>query len=145
CRRQLVCLTLLTLVLPLAHAAVPHPQITFTQLTSTVGCVADGGSFYPTFDRTAKHVAFTSSCDLVPGHNIDGNGEVFFMNFDGTGLVQLTSSSGGIGSIHSAIDSLGQNIAFASDRDLIPGGNTDGNFEIFMIQLNGTGLTQLTH
>ena len=142
--RLLICVVATLIVLPLAQAATPHPQISFLQLTSTSGCVADGGSYYPTFDRLLKKVAFTSSCDLVPGHNTDGNGEVFVMNTDGTGLVQLTSTTGGIGAIHPALDQTGQKIVFASDRDMISGGNTDENFEIFTIQLNGTGLTQLT-
>ena len=66
------------------------------------------------------------------------------MNTDGTELLQLTSTTGGIGAIHPALDLSGQKIVFASDRDLIAGGNTDENFEIFTIQVNGTGLTQLT-
>jgi Tol biopolymer transport system component len=143
CRRLIWLLAIA--VLPLAHAATPHPQISYIQLTSTSGCVADGGSFYPTFDHLVKKVAFISSCDLIPGHNSDGNGEVFVMNFDGTGLQQLTSTTGGIGAIHPDIDSTGQKIVFASDRDMISGGNSDGNFEIFTILANGTGLAQLTH
>jgi len=46
------------------------------------------------------------------------------MNFDGSGLVQLTSTTGGIGAIHPEIDSSGQKMVFASDRDMISGGNT---------------------
>ena len=141
----LVCLGAVAIALPLAQAATPHSQISFIQLTNTSGCVGDGGSFYPTFDRLVKKVAFSSSCDLVPGKNTDGNGEVFVMNFDGSGLVQLTNTTGGIGALHPEIDSSGQKIVFASDRDMISGGNGDGNFEIFTIQVNGTGLTQLTH
>jgi WD40-like Beta Propeller Repeat len=69
-------------------------------------------------------VAFSSSCDLIPGKNSNGNREVFVMNFDGSGLVQLTSTTGGIGAIHPEIDSSGQKMVFASDRDMISGGNT---------------------
>jgi Tol biopolymer transport system component len=137
--------TAVIMTAPLAQSATPHSQITTIQLTSTVGCVGDGGSFYPTFDRLVKKVAFTSSCDLITGQNSDGNGELFVMNIDGSGLVQLTSTTGGIGAIHPDIDASGQKVVFASDRDLISGGNTDGNFEIFSIQVNGAGLAQLTH
>lgn len=143
--KLVICLSAMAVALPLAQAVTPHSQISFIQLTSTSGCVGDGGSFYPTFDRLVKKVAFTSSCDLIPGKNSDGNGEVFVMNFDGSGLVQLTSTTGGIGAIHPEIDLSGQKIVFASDRDMISGGNSDGNFEIFTIQVNGAGLTQLTH
>jgi Tol biopolymer transport system component len=137
--------TAIAVTAPVAHSATQHSQITTIQLTSTSGCVGDGGSFYPTFDRLVKKVAFTSSCDLIPGQNSDGNGELFVMNIDGTGLVQLTSTTGGIGTIHPDIDASGQKIVFVSDRDLVSGGNTDGNFEIFSIQVNGSGLAQLTH
>jgi len=132
-------------MLPICVAGAVQPHITFSQLTSTSGCVFDGGNFYPSFDAANKHVAFTSSCDLVPGHNVDGNGELFIMNVDGSNLTQLTSSTGGIGVFHSKIDLMGQRIVFASDRDLVPGGNGDGNAEIFIINVNGTGLAQLTH
>jgi Tol biopolymer transport system component len=141
----LACAIAIAAATSMARAATPHPQITFIQLSDTSGCIADGGSFYPSFDRQLKKVAFTSFCDLVAGHNTDGNAELFVMNFDGTGLAQLTSSTGGIGVFNSAIDLNGQRIVFASDRDLVAGGNTDGNAEIFTVQVNGGGLTQLTH
>jgi hypothetical protein len=72
--QALICLAAMALALPISQAATPHPQISFIQLTNTSGCVGDGGSFYPTFDRLVKKVAFTSSCDLIPGKNSDGNG-----------------------------------------------------------------------
>ena len=67
------------------------------------------------------------------------------MHFDGSGLVQLTSATSRIGAIHPEIDSSGQEIVFASARDMISGGDSDGNFDIFTIQVKRTGLTQLTH
>ena len=60
--RLLIGLAAMALALPISQAATPHPQISFIQLTNTSGCVGDGGSFYPTFDRLVKKVAFTSSC-----------------------------------------------------------------------------------
>jgi len=132
----LVCLLMTTVAL----AALP--QMVVSQLTNTT-CTS--GSFYPTLDSTGKKVAFSSFCDLVPGGNSDGNSEIYLMNTNGTGLVQLTHSTGGLGSGWPSLASNGQTVAFASDRDLIPGGNADGNFEIFIINVDGTGLKQLTN
>jgi Tol biopolymer transport system component len=121
-----------------------QPQVTFTQLTTTVGC-NDGGNFYPSLSANARRIAFISSCDLVPGGNPDQNDEVFVMNANGTHLQQLTFASGGIGSYHASLNSQGTRVAFASDRDLVPGENADLNTEIFTVRADGTGLTQLTH
>jgi len=96
-------------------------------------------------DATGKKVAFTSNCDLVPGGNADGNAELFYMNTDGTGLRQLTTSVGGFGVGNTSLDLGGHRIVFTSDRDLVPGGNADGNDELFGINVDGTGLRQLTH
>ena len=122
------------------------PKLTISQLTdsSNPTCV-NGGSYYPTLDMSAQHVAFSSFCDLVPGQNADGNSELFFMKTDATGLVQLTHSSGSLGVTNPYLSSNGKIIVFASDSDLIPGNNSDGNFEIFAINTDGTGLAQLTH
>jgi Tol biopolymer transport system component len=119
--------------------------LTTTQLTNTNALCVGGGSFYPTLDSTAKHVAFTSFCDLVAGGNTDGNSDLYFMKTDATGLVQLTHSVGGVGIINPYLSSNGKVVVFASDRDLITGNNTDGNYEIFTVNTDGTGLAQLTH
>jgi len=123
-------------------APAVQPQMITTQLSSS-SCSA--GDYYPSLDGMAKKVAFTSFCDLIPGQNTDGNSELFVMNINGGGLAQLTSSVGGIGVINPQISSSGQRIVFASDRDLIPGGNADGNYEIFTINVDGTDLAQLTN
>jgi Tol biopolymer transport system component len=125
-----------------AAAFAVQPRMTVLQLGSSA-CA--GGYYYPTVDAAIKKVAFTSFCDLIHGGNTDGNGELFVMGVNGTGLTQLTSSVGGIGVINPQISWNGLKIVFASDRDLIAGKNTDGNFEIFTINVDGTGLTQLTN
>jgi Tol biopolymer transport system component len=127
-----------------APAAPIRPQLTITQLTSYPACDS-GGTFYPSIDGKGTKVAFTSSCDLVTGGNTDQNQELYVMNIDGTGLLQLTVSTGGIGVYNPSLGPNGQTIVFASDRDLVAGGNTDLNSEIFLVNVDGTGLTQLTH
>jgi Tol biopolymer transport system component len=145
--RQDVVAGLVVLAFAGAVHAAPAPQLTFTQLTETTGCTAGGfvGNLYPSLSGVGGKMAFTSSCDLIPGGNPDQNGELFVRNVGGGGLTQLTFSTGGVGSMHTSIDWFGARVVFASDRDLVPGQNTDGNFEIFVINSNGTGLTQLTH
>ena len=133
----------LVMALALASPALAaRPQLGIVQLSVTTGC---DGNFYPALDATGQKIAFTSFCDLVPGGNADGNSELFFVNADGTGLRQLTSSSGGVGAYNTSLDPAGHRIVFTSDRDLVPGENADGNGELFGINVDGTGLRQLTH
>jgi Tol biopolymer transport system component len=128
----------------MSATAAARPQLTVIQLTSNPNC-SGGGNYYPSIDASGQKIAFTSWCDLVPGGNPDGNSELFAMNADGTGLTQLTFSTGGTGIYNPAISSNGQKVVFASDRDLVPGSNTDLNSEIFVVNINGSGLVQLTH
>jgi Tol biopolymer transport system component len=119
--------------------------VTTVQLTSSPPCGDPwDGSSYPALDAKARKVAFVSLCDLVPGKNTDGSAELFIMNVDGTDLRQLTSSAGGFGVLNTSMDPKGNRVVFASDRDLVPGANTDGNMEIFEIGSDGMGLRQLT-
>jgi Tol biopolymer transport system component len=141
-RRGQACFLLLLTLLPLTPAKAATPQLKIAQLTNS-NCPS--GSFYPSLDSTAKKVAFTSFCDLVPGGNTDGNSELYFMNTTGTGLVQLTHTNGGVGIVQPYLAANGQTIVFASDRDLVSGSNADGNYEIFTISTSGTNLKQLTN
>ena len=124
--------------------AASLPQITVVQLTSNPTCNG-GGNYYPSIDAYGKRVAFTSYCDLVPGGNADGNSELFVMNSDGTGLTQLTFTSGGLGINEPAISPNGQKVVFAAAMDLVPGSNPDLNSEIFVVSIDGSGLVQVTH
>ena len=59
------------------------------------------------------------------------------MRPDGTGLVKLTNSHGG--KINNGLDSWspdGKKIAFVSNRI--------GNYEIYVVDANGSGVTQVT-
>lgn len=124
-------------------AAATRPQLTVIQLTNT-SC-AGGGQYYPSIDAGGQKIAFSSFCDLVPGGNGDGNSEIFVMNADGTELTQLTFTFGGLGAYEPAISANGQKVVFVSDRDLVTGNNTDLNAEIFTVNIDGSGITQITH
>lgn len=64
----------------------------------------------------------------------DGNQEIYLMNTDGSGQVNLTGHSAS--DFHPAVSPDGTKIAFASDRD--------GNDEIYMMNADGSGVTQIT-
>ena len=83
----------LAIMLAVHATAASRPQLTISQLTSNPNCNG-GGEYYPSIDGNGQKIAFTSWCDLVPGGNPDLNSELFVMNADGTGLTQLTFSTG---------------------------------------------------
>ncbi len=107
----------------------------FTQLTNTAG----GGNRTPVISADGTRIVFSSSSNPM-GTNADGNGEIFLWTSPST-ITQLTNSTSG-GNSTPSINADGTRIAFYSDRDLVPGDNPDGNFEIFL-WTDGT-LTQLT-
>lgn len=72
-----------------------------------------------------------------------GNGEIYTMNLDGSGLTQLTFNPGDNGGAAwrddggPAISPDGSKIAFTSTRD--------GNYEIYVMNADGTGQVRLTN
>ncbi len=89
-----------------------------------------------------------SALDTEPAFSPDGtkiafvrNGNIYVMNVDGTGQTPLTSSGG----FDPAFSPDGSRIAFTSSRTTGTGvNNPEGDLEIFTMNLNGTGITQLT-
>ena len=65
----------------------------------------------------------------------DGDSEIYLINADGTGLVQLTHNS--VGDLAAVWSPDSSRLVFGSDRD--------GDSEIYLINADGTGLAQLTH
>jgi Tol biopolymer transport system component len=121
------------------HAAPPS-EITITQITDTVDC----GNEYPTLEASGNQFAFESNCDWIPGGNLDHSSEAFLLDIDGSSPIQLTDGlSGGLGNVW--VNASGKKIVFATTRDLVPGQNLDGNSEIFVMDVDGTNLRQLTH
>ncbi len=114
-----------------------------TSFTSDARCVrvsvSDDGT------RVAFSYAGTGDWDSDgTTDNPDGSDEIFKINSDGTGLVQLTE--GTFNSLAPHLAGNGSKIAFQSREDHTPGGtnNNPSNWnEVFVINWDGTNLVQL--
>ncbi len=112
------------------------------QLTSA----ASGASRAPWIAGQGSRIAFQSSADLTGG-NPDGGDEIFAIEWDGTGLRQLTNSRISIFedavSQAPSMDDAGTVVLFHSNQ--VSGlTNLDANFEIWKIGTGGTGLRAVT-
>lgn len=133
----------------LTAAATPATPVNLTAYYST--------STAPRLSANGKVVVFASYFDLTgnnpPEYIVDPdypeysyylpNYQIFIINSDGTNLRQLTHGSGGH-AIKPRISDDGSIIAFESTQDLVAGNNSDHTKEIFVINADGTGLTQIT-
>ncbi len=95
----------------------------------------------PDMTPDATRVVFDSGRDPF-GTNPLRRQQLFRLQTDGTGLVQLTSFTDG-DVWHPRVSDDGQWISFSSNANPT-GGNPGHNFEPFVIRADGTGLRQLT-
>ncbi|GEM_PF-892153 len=109
----------------------------FTQLTATNGASTH---YNPSINTDGTKIVFYSTHDLTGG-NTDHNSEIFLWTA-GSGVVQITTTTGG-GSDSPSISDDGTKIAFVSTSNPVPGGNLDGNYEIFL-WTSGSGFIQVT-
>jgi hypothetical protein len=86
-------------------------------------------------------IAYHSPLDPF-GANPDNSREIFVIDIDGNGHAQLTDSTAD--ALDPDISDDGSLIAFTSRGDLIPGGNGDGSYEVFVANADGTGILQIT-
>ncbi len=93
-----------------------------TRLTITPGMSDES----PALSPDGSKIAFASSRD--------GNQEIYLMNADGTGLINLTQNKAS--DFLPAFSPDGTKIAFVSNRE--------GNHEIYVMSVDGTNLTRLT-
>jgi Tol biopolymer transport system component len=95
----------------------------------------------PSVSSTAT-LQTTQPCKIAFDSNRDGNREIYVMNADGTNQTQLTFNNSfahnlGRESFWPSFSGDGSRIAFTTDHD--------GNYEIYVINADGTGLTDLTN
>ena len=99
--------------------------------TSTVALTAnDDGDYFPAWSPDGARIAFTSDRDR------QGDDEIFAMNADGTGAVQLTTTAGAVDDWWPSWSPDGARIAFTSDR-----GDDD---EILVMNADGRNQLPLT-
>jgi len=109
-----------------------------SQLTSSAAPAQVAG---PSISADGTRVAFSTQADLAGG-NADLNTEVFLWQ-EGVGFTQVTDTTAPGGASVPDLSGNGQRIAFASENDLVPGANADGNVELFLWDQT-TGFSQLT-
>ena len=94
----------------------------------------DDWDYEPAWSPDGNQIAFVSGRD--------GDREIFVMNADGTEVRQLTDSSSDDDNLSPAWSPDGNQIAFASNRDGVS--YRDGDWEIFVMNADGTEVRQLT-
>jgi Tol biopolymer transport system component len=102
-----------------------------------------GVSDQPRISTDGGRVVFASTADL-DGGNPDGSREICLVGSDGQGLRRLTSSAAPRGCRDPAVGAGGLFVVFCSNDDLVSGGNSDHNYEVFRINADGGGLVQIT-
>jgi hypothetical protein len=95
---------------------------------------------YPQLVAHGSAVVFRCNADLLGGGGPAGF-QIFKVNPDGSGVVQLTSANREV--FGPRVDDLGVWVVFHSSWDPF-GSNADGSSEIFRVRTDGSGLEQLT-
>ena len=111
----------------------------FTQVTDTAGRYKNNG---PAINHDGARVVFSSSADLLPGQNADGNVELFLFDAATDRLTQLTRTPPPAANTAPSIDGAGRAVVFMSTGDLVKGLNRDGSAEVFSLDLSGRKAAQ---
>ena len=108
----------------------------FQQLTNTPGKRRD--SSYPAWSPNGKKIAFASDRDGFREFKI------YVMNVDGSNAQRLTRPKEGRGDAHPAWSPDGERIAFHSNRDGSSKELDWNEFEIYVMDVDGSNLRRIT-
>jgi len=113
-----------------------------SQITNTITPGQFVGAQEPAINGDGTRIAFTTNQDLT-GANRDKNLELFLFDTQSNSFTQVTSTTGSdIFNRQPEISSDGKHIAFTSNG--FPGGNPDGNDELFLFDSVTGGIAQIT-
>jgi len=107
--------------------------LTMSRQSFVPSCV--GQNLQPLNNATLKHAAVVAGPKIVFGRVVDGNHDIFVMDFDGSNETRLTTHLGYDDQPKWSPD--GSKIVFMSGRD--------GNFEIYSMNADGSSPTRLTN
>lgn len=109
----------------------------------TVSADPNDVSFLGGISGNGAKVAYGSTADPF-GTNLNRNHELYVVNWDGTGLKQLTKDTiaQNYWNVAGSLSDDGTRVFFSSDQR--SGTNTDGNTEVWKIGSDGRGLAALT-
>jgi Tol biopolymer transport system component len=110
---------------------------TFLQITSE----PFGDSNSSSISMAGSIIGFVSTSD-INGGNPEGNREVYFYNANTNTITQITNETSGL-SEPSEVSGDGSTITFISDAN-IGGGNPEGNFELYIYNVNNGAIDQIT-
>lgn len=115
-----------------------------SQLTTNLR--ASGGVTSQELADAGDRVVFVAQGEYSPGSNPDGESEVFVVDATGQNLRQLTQSPQGFPAFGARISSDGARVAFISRANFTCSScdNPDQSQEVFMINADGTSLSQVT-
>jgi len=108
-------------------------SMTMSRQSFVPSCV--GQNLQPLNNATLKHAAVVAGPKIVFGRVVDGNHDIFVMDFDGSNETRLTTHLGYDDQPKWSPD--GSKIVFMSGRD--------GNFEIYSMNADGSSQTRLTN
>ena len=101
------------------------------------------GDETPAISDDGLRIVFMSNADPL-GSNPEGNKEIFTVNADGSGLTQITVTTGGFGFMPEITDD-GSRICFTMHSADLTGQNPDLGSEVYVANFDGSGLTQASN
>jgi Tol biopolymer transport system component len=101
------------------------------------------GDETPAISDDGLRIVFMSNADPL-GTNPEGNAEIFTVNADGTGLTQITVTTGGYGFMPEITDD-GSRISFTMGGADLTGQNPDLGGEVYVANFDGSGLAQASN